>query len=115
MADLPILDDDIEIDLNDDDTDLQTSVFLKETAVHKAVGISDEITTRAATSGGSNSLWSLNAGTSEDKAIVIYNPSPNYQNTDENQYMDFHNWGVGWGRRWLGEVKKEVLLYLQGK
>ena len=23
--------------------------------------------------------------------------------------MDFHNWGVGWGRRWLGEGKKEVL------
>lgn len=119
MADLPIPDDDIEIDLDDDDTDLQTSVFLKETAVLKAVGTSDEITTRAATSGSSNSLLSLNAGTSEDKAIVIYNPSPNYQNTDENQYMDhplslftaydFHNWGVGWRRRWLGEVKKEVL------
>ena len=62
-----------------------------ETAVDKAVGISDKITTRAATSGGSNSLLSLNAGTSEDKAIVIYNPSPNYQNTEENQYMDFHN------------------------
>lgn len=29
MADLPILDDDIEIDLNDDDTDLQTSVLRK--------------------------------------------------------------------------------------
>ena len=110
LADLPIL---------DDDTDLQTSVFLKETAVHKAVGTSDEITTHAATSGSSNSLLSLNARTSEDKAIVIYNPSPNYQNTDENQYMDhplslftaydFRNWGVGWGCRWLGEAKKEVL------
>ena len=29
MADLPILYDDIDIDLNDDDTDLQTSVLRK--------------------------------------------------------------------------------------
>lgn len=29
MADLPILDDDIEIDLNHHDTDLQTSVLRK--------------------------------------------------------------------------------------
>ena len=82
MADLPTLDDDIEIDLDDDDTDLETSVFLKKTAVHEAAGPSDQIMTRAGPSGISNSLLSVNTGTSEDKAIVIDNPSPNYPNTD---------------------------------
>ena len=82
MADLPTLDDDIEIDLDDDDTDLETSVSLKKTAVHEVGGPSDEIMTRAAPSGISNSLLSVNTGTSEDKAIVIDNPSPNYPNTD---------------------------------
>ena len=100
----------------------ETSLFNLETTGTprpQSGGEGENSTGCNSTSGSSNSILSLNARTSEDKAIVIYNPSPNYQNTDKNQYMDhplslftaydFRNWGVGWGCRWLGEAKKEVL------
>ena len=71
MAELPTLDDDIEIDL-DDNIDLETSVFTKmENTVHEKARPSDEMKTRVAQNGASF----LDAGTSEDKATVIDNPS----------------------------------------
>ena len=78
MAELPTLDDDIEIDL-DDNIDLEISVFARmESTVHKKARPSDEMKTRVA----QNGALFLDAGTSEDKATVIDNPSPSNQDTD---------------------------------
>ena len=77
MAELPTLDD-IEIDL-DDNIDLEISVFARmESTVHKKARPSDEMKTRVA----QNGALFLDAGTSEDKATVIDNPSPSNQDTD---------------------------------
>ena len=68
MAELPTLDDDIEIDL-DEDIDLETSVFVKmESTVHEKARPFDEMKTREAQNGASF----FNAGTSEDKATNSY-------------------------------------------
>ena len=79
MAELPTLDDDIEIDL-DDNIDLEISgVFARmESTVHKKARPSDEMKTRVA----QNGALFLDAETSEDKATVIDNPSPSNQDTD---------------------------------
>ena len=78
MAELPTLDDDIEIDL-DDNIDLEISVFARmESTVHKKARPFDEMKTRVA----QNGALFLDAGTSEDKATVIDNPSPSNQDTD---------------------------------
>ena len=68
MAELPTLDDDIEIDL-DEDIDLETSVFVKmESTVHEKARPSDEMKTCVAQNGASF----FDAGTSEDKATNSY-------------------------------------------
>ena len=69
MAELPTLDDDIEIDL-DDDIDLKTSVFTKMelSTVHEKARPSDEMKTCVAQNGASF----FDAGTSEDKATNSY-------------------------------------------
>ena len=83
---MPTLDDDIEIDL-DDNINLETSIFAKmESTVHEKARPFDEMKTRLAQNGASF----LDAGTSEDKATVIDNPSAiTGQDTDTVHTLNF--------------------------